>query len=138
MRFALLAALALTSIPAAAQTMEPGEWQFINTTTSPILPKPQTTTLTQCVSQEDAADPTRFTAQGPAADCEVKQVSRTAESYSWTVSCPKQGMRGAGKARFGPGTVESEMQMTLEGQGGEKMELHSVTKARHLGPCKTK
>jgi hypothetical protein len=117
--------------------MEPGEWQFDVTMTSPMLPKPQATTLTRCMTQADAEDPTRFTATEETADCEVTPGARSADSFSWTVSCPKQGMRGTGQARFGRGTIESEMQMTMEMQG-QKMAMLSRTSGRRLGPCKTK
>ena len=137
MRNVLLAVLAAASLPAAAQNMEPGEWQFTTTMTSSMLPQPQSSTLTQCVSKADAEDPTRFTGRGQTADCQVTLGSRTSESYSWTVSCPAQGMRGAGKARFGRGTIDSEMQMSMDMQG-QKMELLSRTSGRLLGPCKTK
>lgn len=132
--FTLLAALAL---PAAAQQMEPGEWEFTSTMTAPGLPKPQVATITQCVSPEDAADPTRFSGKDQTADCQVTPGSRSPELYTWTVSCPKQGMRGDGRARFGRGTIDSELRVTIEGQG-QKMEMTSATKGRLLGPCKTK
>ena len=61
MRNALFIVLSALSLPAAAQTMEPGQWQFTSTITSSLLPQPQVSTSTQCVSKEDASDPTRFT-----------------------------------------------------------------------------
>lgn len=137
MRTLLTFLLAAASLPLAAQTMEPGEWQFNSTMTSPALPKPQTATITQCISQADAADPTRFTGRDGSADCQVTPGSQTADSYSWTMVCAKQGMRGAGKLRFGRTTLESEMQMTMD-LGGQKMEMLSKTSGRRLGPCTTK
>ncbi|MGH8634533.1 MAG: DUF3617 domain-containing protein [Burkholderiales bacterium] len=137
MRLALAIALAAACLPAAAQTMEPGEWQFDSTMTSPTLPKPQSATITQCVSKAEAEDATRFTGKDQSADCQVTPGSRTADSYSWTLSCPQQGMRGAGKARFGRDTIDSEVQMTVEMQG-QKMEMTSRTAGRLLGPCRTK
>jgi len=136
MRSLLTILLAAASLPVAARAMEPGERQYASTMTSPILPRPQAT-VTQCASKEDAADPTRFTAHSPAADCQVTPGSRTSENYSWTVSCPKQGMRGEGKARFGCGTIESDMQTTMDMQG-QKMDMLNRTSGRRLGPCKTK
>jgi len=48
--------LALASPPAAAQQMQPGEWQFSSTTTSPAFPGPQTATFRNCVKKEDTSD----------------------------------------------------------------------------------
>ena len=131
------AVLAAASLSAAAQSMEPGEWQFVTTMTSPMMPKPQTSTITQCVSKQEADDPTRFTAKEEASDCVVTPGVRTASSYTWTVSCPKQGMSGKGSARFSRGTVESDVQVTMEGQG-QKMDMRTTMSGRHVGPCRTK
>ena len=134
---ALLALLVAFSLPAAAQSMEPGEWEFTTTTTSPMMPRPQSATITQCISPADAEDPTSFTGRNQTAECQVTPGSRSSDSYNWTVSCPNQGMRGAGKARFGRGTIESEIQMSMDMQG-QKMEMQSRTTGRLLGPCKAK
>ena len=137
MKAALFAVSLAFAVPAAAQTMEPGEWQFTSTMTSPMLPKPQSSSVTRCVSKADAEDPTRFSAADQLPDCQVKPGNRTAGSYSWTMSCPKQGMQGAGQAKFGGATLESEMRMTMDAQG-QKMEMFTKTSGRRLGPCKTK
>lgn len=137
MKAVVFAVLTAFTLPAAAQAMEPGEWQFTSTMTSPTLPAPQSATVTQCVSKADAEDPARFSAGEQASDCKVTPGNRTPGSFSWTISCPQQGMRGAGKARFGRDTIESEVQMTMEMQG-QKMEMLSKTSGRRLGPCKTK
>ena len=137
MRFFFAGVLSAVCLPAAAQTMEPGNWLFTSTITSSLLPQPQTTTSTQCVSKEDASDPTRFTGSGQTANCKVTPGSRSSDSYNWTVSCPDQGMRGAGTARFGRGSIDSEMQMTIE-TGGQKMEMQTRTAGRLQGPCTAK
>ena len=137
MRNALFIVLSALSLPAAAQTMEPGQWQFTSTITSSLLPQPQVSTSTQCVSKEDASDPTRFTGKDQAANCKVTPGTRSSDSYSWTVSCPDQNMRGAGKATFGRGAIDSEMQMTVE-MGGQKMEMQTRTAGRLQGPCTAK
>ena len=103
MKIALLVLLAAIGLPAAAQTMEPGEWQFTSTLSSSVMPQPQTSVSTQCVSKEDAQDPTRFSGADQAKDCKVTPGARSSDSYSWTVSCPEQGLTGDGKVRFARG-----------------------------------
>ena len=132
----LFAALGAATLSAAAQTMEPGEWQFTSTMSSPMLPAPQTSTFTQCVKQEDADDPTRFNPRDQTADCKVTPGRRTPDSYAWTVSCPQQGMRGEGVARFGRGQVESEMHVVASAQG-QSIEMRTKVTGRRLGPCKS-
>ena len=46
-------------------------------------------------------------------------------------------MRGAGKATFSRGAIDSEMQMTVE-MGGQKMEMQTRTAGRLQGPCTAK
>ncbi len=74
--------LALCSQAAFAQTMTPGEWEFTITATSPALPAPQVTTQTQCITKDEAADPTRFTGTGAAEGCKVTPGARSADAYS--------------------------------------------------------
>ena len=52
----LIPLLAFASLPALAQQMQPGEWQFTSTTTSPAFPGPQTATFKNCVKKEDTSD----------------------------------------------------------------------------------
>ena len=129
--------LGLCSHAALAQTMAPGEWEFTTTATSAALPAPQIATQTQCVTKEDAADPTRFTGTGATEGCKVTPGARSASAYSWTVSCPAQGISGAGTVRFAGNSIDSESRVTADMQG-QKFEMTSRTTGRLLGPCKPK
>jgi Protein of unknown function (DUF3617) len=135
LRWIAAAALAAATLPAAAQTMEPGEWEFKSIVSSPAMPQPQATVFKHCVTHAEAEDPTRFTAGRQTADCAVTPGERTPRSYTWTVQCPKQGMTGSGKARFGGATIESEMQVTAD-TGGQKMQMQTHVTGRRLGPRK--
>ena len=132
--FVLLAALA----PAVfAQAMEPGEWEFNSVLSGPSLPKPQTATITQCISKEDASDPTRFTSGEQTMGCTVQPGARTADSYQWSLSCPDKGVSGDGKVRFTRRTIEAEIRTTVAMED-RKVEMLSRVSGRLLGPCKTK
>lgn len=134
MRAILFFVVAAASLPAAAQTMEPGEWEFRTVTSSSQIPAPHTETRTECVTPEEARDPTRFTSRNETAGCTVTPGARTASTYAWTVQC-EQGMRGTGKASFAGATIEGDMRMNVDLQG-MKMEFTAQTKGRRLGPCK--
>jgi hypothetical protein len=124
--------------PAAlAQSMQPGEWEFSSTLSGAMLPKPQSAKVTQCVSAEDAKDPTRFTSGEHTQGCTMTPGARTPDSYQWALDCPEQGVRGEGKLRYTPRSIEAEIRTTVT-KGAEKIELLSRVSGRLLGPCRTK
>ena len=131
-----IAALIAFSANAAAQQMEPGEWQFDTTMTSPTMPKPLVSSFTRCVKPEEAGDPGNLMGKHEQqTDCTVTPGRRSADTYTWEMSCPKAGMQGRGSARYGPGTLESEVQMSGEMQG-RKFDMTTKTSGKRLGPCK--
>ena len=123
---------------AAAQQMQPGEWEFTSTVTSPAFPGPQTATFANCVKQEDAADPSRWMGKKDyKSDCTVTPGKKTADSYSWQISCPSSKTQGSGTVRFTGGTrMESDMLMTGE-QRGRQFEMRTKMTGKRLGPCKS-
>ena len=130
--------LALACPPAAAQQMQPGEWQFTSTVTSPAFPGPQTAAFTNCVKKEDASDPSRWMGRKDyKSDCKVTPGKKTADSYSWQISCPGSKTQGAGTVRFAGGTrMESDTRMTTE-QRGRKLEMRTQMSGKRVGPCKS-
>jgi len=133
-----LSLLLFTSGAAFAQGLEPGEWEFNAVTTSPLVTGAQNNVFKRCIRKEDAENPERWMAQQSATGpCQLKPLERTADSMKWEVSCPKTNSRGNGVARLtGPGTVESELQMTTEIQG-YRIQTSTRTTGKRLGPCKS-
>ena len=137
LRATVAALIVFSSANAAAQQMEPGEWQFDTTMTSSMMPKPQVGSFTRCVKPEEAGDPAKLMEkQQEQSDCTVTPGKKSADTYTWEMSCPKAGMQGKGSARVGRGTLESEMQMSGELQG-RKFDVTTKTSGRRLGPCKS-
>jgi hypothetical protein len=133
----LVLTLAAACAPALAQEMEPGEWQFDTTVTSPMMPKPEVSSFTRCVKQEEAGDPGKMMGkQQEQTDCKLTPGKKSSDTYTWEMSCPKSGLQGKGTARYGRGTLESEMQMSGEMQG-RKVDMTTKTSAKRLGPCKS-
>ena len=131
--------LAAASLPAAAQTLQPGEWQFTTTMTSPMMQQPQVATVSKCISKAEADDPASFMGGDTAAGCAITRGPSAPGSYNWTIACEKQGVNGTGKATIGPNQIESEIRMTVALQeGGQKIEMTNRTRGRYLGPCKAK
>ena len=129
-------ACALLPLPAAAQGLQQGEWEITGTTTSPMLPQPQSNTVRRCVSKEDAADPARL-ATRDMQNCTVKQGPRDAGGYKWQFSCPSQGVAGDGSVRYTANTMNADIRM-MASKDGQKAELSTKIAARYLGPCQAK
>src|SRR3712207_2090839 len=92
-------AIAVLAAPVYAQGIEPGEWEFNATTTSPLFPKAQNTVFTRCVKKEDAENPERWMGrQGKSGECQLTPGERTADSMKWEMSCAKGNMKGTGVA----------------------------------------
>jgi hypothetical protein len=120
--------------PLLAQKVEPGEWQITSTVASPALPKPETRVEKHCVKSENVDDPNRWMGQ-MAPDCQVVPGAKSADSYSWQVSCPQSGMRGSGTMRWTRTSMDIDMEMASERQG-KKVELRTKVSGKRLGPCK--
>ena len=133
----LAAVLTAWTFAASAQAMDPGEWEFTTTMTSPMLPKPQSATTSQCISKEDAADPTRFASNDQTQGCTIKPGKRGPSTYEWGVTCPVQGLTGDGKLKYTRNTMDAEIKMRVDMQD-TKMDMFSKVSGRWLGACKTK
>ena len=128
--------LVLTMAPGAAiaAEIEPGEWEFTSVSTSRLFPGPQNATFRRCIKKEEAANPDRWMSDA-GQDCKLTPGAKTANSYSWTMECPKANMRGTGTARMAGSTMEGETIMNGEVQG-QKFELRTKVTGKRLGPCK--
>jgi hypothetical protein len=116
--------------------LEPGEWQFTSVSSSGLFPKPQTSTFKRCIKKEDAADPERWMSNpGEKSDCKLTPTSRTEDTYTWSMECPKANMRGTGSVRMSGATLEGESTMSGEAQG-KKFDLRTRVTGRRIGPCK--
>jgi len=132
----LPAILVLSFNPCYAAELEPGEWEFTSTSTSRLFPGPQTASFRRCIRKEEAANPDKWMSQpDPQGDCKLTPGAKTADTYTWSMECPKANMRGTGSARMSGATMEGETHMTGEVQG-RKFELRTKVAGRRVGPCK--
>jgi hypothetical protein len=67
----------------------------------------------------------------------VQPGARTADTYQWVLDCPQQGVRGEGKLRYTPRSIQADIRTTVV-RDGQKMEFLSQVSGRLLGPCRTK
>ena len=125
------------SAGAAAQGLEPGEWEFTSTMTSAMLPKPQTMQFRHCIKKEDADNPERWMGQKQReTDCKFTPLRKSGDGYSWEMNCPKSNMKGSGTVRMGQGTMQSEMRMSGDAKG-QKFEMSTKMSGKRLGACKS-
>ena len=137
LRTTLAATVAILCVPALAAELEPGEWEFTSVSTSGLFPKPQQASFRRCIRKEEAANPDRWMATpDPQGDCRLTPLKKDADSYTWSMECPKANMRGTGSARMSRATMEGETNMTGEVQG-RKFELRTKVTGKRLGPCKS-
>ena len=137
LRTTLAATVAILCVPALAAELEPGEWDFTSVSTSGLFPKPQQASFRRCIRKVEAANPDRWMATPDSqGDCRLTPLKKDADSYTWSMECPKANMRGTGSARMSRATMEGETNMTGEVQG-RKFELRTKVTGKRLGPCKS-
>ena len=137
MRRLLLAALcSLASEGAMANEIDPGEWEFTSVSTSRLLPGPQQASFKRCIRPEEARNPDKWMAEpSQTGDCRVTPGKKDADTYTWTILCPRGNIRGAGSARLSRSSLEGETNMTGELQG-QKFDIRTRVTGKRLGPCK--
>jgi hypothetical protein len=127
-RIIALTALLALSIPALAETMQPGLYRA--TTVSPGE-KPETSD--ECVTQKDIDD--GLSALGAARDgsCKVEDINRGANQVSDSTPWPSKGVNNASQAKitFTRDTFDMKLAMTV---AGEKTDIHVTGK--RVGACK--
>jgi hypothetical protein len=136
-RLALFALCAI-ALPAGAQSMEPGLWELSSVLTSTALPKPQSGTVTHCLTKENAADPARFVSGPQSQKCTITPGARTPSSFEWAIACPEQRMAGTGKLRYSRTSIDADMRFVVEPEPGKKMDMQTKVSGRLLGPCPAK
>jgi hypothetical protein len=136
MKKVVFAFLLAAGMPALGQGLEPGEWEFSSTMTSPMFPKPQSMNFKHCIKKEDADNPERWMGQKQReTDCKFTPLKKSGDGYSWEMNCPTSNMKGSGTVRIGQGTMQSDMRMSGDAKG-QKFEMHTKMSGKRLGACK--
>src|SRR5262245_558614 len=115
------------AISAAAFAQEPrrdGRWEM--TVTIELAGMPQAlppTTVTQCITKEQAADPEKSLFQppqqgGPQNDCKVSDYKTTANKVTYTMKCTTpQEVTGEAEIAYGQNTMDAVMKLTTSASG---------------------
>ena len=127
--------LFLSPLAAGAQVL-PGNWEL--TVTSEVQGQSiGPVTKTQCVTEEDARDPSRVL--GTAGTCQFSNQRESGELYTFDVKCAGLlPMSGAGRIRQGANAFEGDLDLAVDtggAGGGANIGLRTKVSGRRLGPC---
>ncbi len=132
---AILAALA--GAPALAADIQPGQWEIAIETLSPVA---QRQTVTQCLTEADARDPSRvLMGTGPAGaqGCGLEDQRDTGSRMEFSVRCTGSlPISGRGSVDYTATTLHGEMTLEFQGQGASPAGgISSRMSARRVGAC---
>lgn len=135
--FSLFAAFVLLSVAPAASAADsvvrPGNWQISFQMDIPGLPvKMKPITVTQCVTEEDAADPNKsLPSQSRDENCKVVDHKVEGNKVSWSVKCDGQEeVATTGELTFGTDSYDGVVRVNSGGQ-----QMTSKIKGKRLGDC---
>jgi hypothetical protein len=137
---AVVCGAALLSAAALAQgPRRDGNWEMTMQMEMAGMPQkmpPQT--IKQCITKEQADDPTLLMPQagrGTPPDCKVTDQKISADKVTWSMSCGGANpMTGTGEMVYGPDTVDGVIKMTMDA-GGKPMTMTMTAKGKRLGDC---
>lgn len=139
-------ALALVGISVSLVAQGPrrdGKWEVTTQMSMEGMPAMPPTTMTQCITKEEAADPQKAVPQPPAgrggapSDCKMSDYKTEGSKVTYTMTCssPQQVvMKGEmvyGADKF-DGTTTMNMAM---GRGGQPMTATMKMAGKRLGDC---
>lgn len=133
---ALLAG-ATTGAMAAEPNLEPGRWEYTNTTSfsGPVNIPDQQYTHSQCVTPEDVEDADTFLRN--AERCRIEERDLGADAIAYTMICPgQQGgeMRMQVDMQVMGDRVTGEARSSLE-MNGQSMEMVTRIRGQRTGGC---
>lgn len=133
MRILAFAVLALVFLPAHADLGE-GSWELEITTVMPGKP-PGAVKQVQCMSAIDARDPA-YLIGGPGPGCAFNNRKDDGSTFSFDVACTGAApLNGSGTLQYSREALNGEIVVRMK-QGEQSLEVHSIIKAKRLGPCR--
>ncbi len=137
-----VSALALTSaLVFAQQPRRDGNWEIKMEMGMEGMPQgmPPITT-TQCVTKEQAEDPSKMLPQGPGrgnnmGDCKVSDYKYVGNKATWSMACTGQmPMTGNAEIVYGNDSYAGTMKM-ITSRGGQSQTMTMKYDAKRLGDC---
>ena len=135
-----LIALIFMSTAALADDIAPGSWQIMMETRVPSEPgfTPPTFSLTQCLTAEDARDPSRVlggVSNPGASNCNYTDKSYSGNTFTFAMQCGGgYGIKASGRIAFTANSMDGTIQ-SLANVAGKPVETQNKISARRLGNC---
>ena len=135
-----LLALIFISSAALADDISPGSWQIMMETRVPSEPgfTPPTFSLTQCLTAEDARDPSRVlggVSNPGASNCNYTDKSYSGNTFTFAMQCGGgYGIKASGRIAFTANSMDGTIQ-SLANVAGKPVETQNKISARRLGSC---
>ena len=120
---------------AAGVSINPGQWEMTTTMTMTMMPQPKTTTLIQCLEDEEL-NPESFN-MNEDQPCEISEVIFDGNNASWSINCPTDNgmaMQGlweftsSGDSISGSGSMSADF-------GGQKVGFDMNWEGKRIGDC---
>ena len=135
-----LLALIFMSTGAFADDISPGSWQITMETRVPAEPSfaPPAFQLTQCLTAEDARDPSRVlggVSNPGASGCNYTDKSYSGNTFTFAMTCGGgYGIKASGRIAFTANSMDGTIQSTAS-IAGKPVETQNKISARRLGGC---
>ena len=135
-----LFALIIISSAALADDISPGSWQITMETRVPAEPAfaPPAFQITQCLTADDARDPSRVlggVSNPGASGCQYSDKSYSGNSFSFTMQCQGgYGIKASGHVSFSANTMDGAIESTAN-VAGKPVQTQNKISARRIGGC---
>lgn len=130
-----LLALVTQPVAAAGISVEPGMWEMTTTLNMPMLPAPQTTTVSQCL-EDSEFDLEDMSTEELDPNCNMTADQVDDSTVKWTMDCPVEGgtSRAEWRITSAGNTIEGDGKVSVSVMGQE-MEMTTTFTGKHTGPC---
>ena len=138
-KLAALTAIIATTL-ALADDVSPGLWEITMETHVPADPgfAPPPFSIQQCVSAEDARDPSKLLggmSTPGASSCDYSDKSYSGNTFSFSMQCAgSYGIRSTGRVSFTTNTMDGTIDSTAT-VAGKPVQTENKISARRLGAC---
>ena len=136
----LVMVAALGTSAAAADDISPGSWQITMETRVPSEPgfAPPAYQLTQCLTAEDARDPSRVlggVSNPGASGCTYTDKSYSGNTFTFAMQCGGgYAIKASGRIAFTANSMDGNIESTAS-VAGKPVQTQNKISARRLGSC---
>ena len=131
-----LATVFLASIASAdGVSINPGLWEMTSTMTMSMMPQPQTTTVTECI-ENDELSPEDFNMEEDN-PCNITDVTVDGNTARWSINCPTEGgpvMEGNWEITSKGDSINGNGSMSAE-FAGQPMSFNMTWEGKRVGSC---